>query len=91
MSADTLALLEEKILKTVETVNRLRMEKEAALTAASDADQLRSQNRALEERTTDLSKELADLRSERDSLQSDKDAVRTRLEGLLKQIEALGA
>jgi len=91
MSADTLALLEEKILKTVETVNRLRMEKEAALAAASDADQLRSQNRVLEERTTDLSKELADLRSERDSLQSDKDAVRNRLEGLLKQIEALGA
>jgi FtsZ-binding cell division protein ZapB len=91
MSADTLALLEEKILKTVETVNRLRKEKEAALAAASDTDQLRSQNRALEERNTDLSKELADLRSERDSLQSDKDAVRQRLEGLLKQIEALGA
>ena len=91
MSADTLALLEEKILKTVETVNRLRKEKEAALAAVSDADQLRTQVRALEERNTDLSKELADARSERDSLQSDKESVRQRLEGLLKQIEALGA
>ena len=91
MGADTLALLEEKILKTVETVNRLRKEKEAALAAVSDTDQLRAQIRALEQRNTDLSKELAALRTDRDSLQSDKDAVRQRLEALLKQIEALGA
>jgi len=91
MSADTLALLEEKILKTVETVNRLRKEKETALAAVSDTEQLRSQMRALEERIADLTKELAETRSERDSLQSDQDAVRQRLEGLLKQIDALGA
>lgn len=91
MSADTLALLEDKILKTVETVNRLRKEKDAALAAASDADQLRSQVKALEQRNAELAKELNDTRSDRDSLQSDKDAVRQRLEGLLKQIEALGA
>ncbi len=91
MSADTLALLEEKILKTVETVNRLRKEKETALLAVSDTDQLRSQIRALEERNADLTKEVAGARSERDSLQSDKDAVKQRLEALLKQIEALGA
>ena len=91
MSADTLALLEEKILKTVETVNRLRKEKETALAAVSDSDQLRSQMRALEERNSDLTKELQDTRTERDSLQSDQDAVRGRLEVLLKQIEALGA
>ena len=91
MSADTLALLEEKILKTVETVNRLRKEKEAALAAVSDSDQLRSQTRALEERNADLTKELQDTRTERDSLQSDQDAVRGRLEVLLKQIDALGA
>jgi FtsZ-binding cell division protein ZapB len=90
MSADTLALLEEKIVKAVETVNRLRKEKDAALAAAADADQLRSQVRALEERNTDLSRELTETREERDLLQSDKDAVRQRLEGLLKQIEALG-
>ena len=91
MSADTLALLEEKILKTVETVHRLRKEKETALAAVSDSDQLRSQIRALEQRNTDLTAELASSRTERDSLQSDKDAVRQRLEALLKQIEALGA
>ncbi len=91
MSADTLALLEEKILKTVETVNRLRKEKETALAAVSDSDQLRSQIRALEQRNTDLTAELTTSRSERDSLQSDKEAVRQRLEALLKQIEALGA
>lgn len=90
MSADTLALLEEKILKTVETVNRLRKEKETALAAVSDSDQLRSQIRALEQRNTDLTAELTTSRSERDSLQSDKEAVRQRLEALLKQIEALG-
>jgi chromosome segregation ATPase len=91
MGADTLALLEEKILKTVETVNRLRKEKEAAQAAVSDSDQLRSQIRALEERNTDLSRELASTRADLDSLQSDKDSVRHRLEALLKQIEALGA
>ncbi len=91
MSADTLALLEEKILKTVETVNRLRKEKETALAAVSDSDQLRSQMRALEERNADLTKELQSTRTERDSLQSDQDAVRGRLEVLLKQIDALGA
>ena len=91
MSADTLALLEEKILKTVETVNRLRKEKETALAAVSDSDQLRSLIRALEQRNTDLTAELTTSRSERDSLQSDKEAVRQRLETLLKQIEALGA
>ena len=91
MSADTLALLEEKILKTVETVNRLRKEKETAMAAVSDSDQLRSQIRALEQRNTDLTAELAASRTERDTLQSDKEAVRQRLEALLKQIEALGA
>lgn len=91
MSADTLALLEDKILKTVETVNRLRKEKEAALAAVSDSDQLRSQIRALEERNGELTKELTTSRSERDALAADKDAVRQRLEKLLKQIETLGA
>lgn len=92
MSADnTLALLEDKILKTVETVNRLRKEKEAALAAVSDSDQLRSQIRALEERNTELSQELVASRAERDALASDKDSVRQRLEKLLKQIESLGA
>ena len=91
MSADTLALLEEKILKTVETVHRLRKERETALAAVSDSDQLRSQIRALEQRNTDLTAELTASRTERDSLQSDKEAVRQRLEALLKQIEALGA
>ena len=91
MSADTLALLEEKILKTVETVHRLRKERETALAAVSDSDQLRSQIRALEQRITDLTAELTASRSERDSLHSDKEAVRQRLEALLKQIEALGA
>lgn len=91
MNADTLALLEDKVLKAVETVHRLRKEKEAAETAASDSDQLRSQLRALEERNGLLTKELAEARSERDSLQSDKDAVRGRLEKLLKQIDSLGA
>lgn len=92
MSADnTLALLEDKILKTVETVNRLRKEKEAALAAVSDSDQLRSQIRALEERNTELAQELVASRTERDALASDKDSVRQRLEKLLKQIESLGA
>lgn len=91
MSADTLALLEEKILKTVETVHRLRKEKEAAVAAVSDTDQLRSQIRALEERNAELTKDLAASRADRDALASDKDSVRQRLEKLLKQIESLGA
>ncbi len=92
MSADTLALLEEKVLRAVETVQRLRKEKEAAETAASSgSEQLRGQVRALEERNTELTKELSSMRAERDALQSEQDAVRQRIEGLLKQVESLGA
>jgi len=92
MSADTLALLEEKVLRAVETVQRLRREKEVAEAAASSgSEQLRGQVRALEQRNAELTKELSGMRTERDVLQSEQDAVRLRIEGLLKQVESLGA
>jgi FtsZ-binding cell division protein ZapB len=91
MSADTLALLEEKVLKAVETVNRLRKENEAAVMAVSDSENLREQIRKLEEQNGELARDLKAARAERDSLRFDQDAVRSRLETLLKQIEALGA
>lgn len=90
MDADTVALLEEKVLQTIETVNKLRKERDAALSASGDTDQLRSQVKAIEQRNLDLVKELEQARAERDALRSDKDTVRLRLEKLLKHIDSLG-
>ena len=36
MDSDTLALLEDRIVRAVETVNRLKREKDAALAAAAE-------------------------------------------------------
>lgn len=82
--ADALSVLEQKILRAAEVVADLRREKEAALKAASESDDLRK-------RVSELTRELDTVRSERDALRADKDVVRKRLEKLLQQIDAISA
>ncbi|MFN7921090.1 MAG: hypothetical protein U0Q16_13400 [Bryobacteraceae bacterium] len=84
MEGDTLALLEEKILKTVQAVTHLRKEKETALATASELQSLKS-------KLADVSSELESVRAERDALKADRDTVRRRIEKLLEQIETLNA
>lgn len=82
--ADSLGMLEERIRSAVETVNRLRREKDAALQAASETGPLKQHIEA-------LSGEIDSLRAERDTLKSERENVRKRVEKLLEQIDTLGA
>jgi FtsZ-binding cell division protein ZapB len=84
METDRLALLEEKILRAVETVNKLRKERETALAAVAESS-------ALEARISELATELAATRAERDALKADKEAVRQRVEKLLQTIDSLAS
>jgi chromosome segregation ATPase len=77
---DALSHLEERIQKAVALVNRLRQEKEAALT------ELAATQQALEESKADGS-QLAD---EIESLRTERLQVRTRIEKLLGHIDQLG-
>jgi FtsZ-binding cell division protein ZapB len=82
MDADTLALLEEKIRRAVDTVAQLKKEKEAAHELAKDITALRSQ-------VVTLTTELDSVKAERDSLKSEREAVRQRVQKLLEQIDQL--
>jgi FtsZ-binding cell division protein ZapB len=78
---DALAYLEERVQRAVALVNRLRLEKEAALT---DLAAVRALLGDSEKTNTQLSEELDALRAER--LQ-----VRSRLQKLIGHIDQLGA
>jgi len=84
MDQDALALLEEKILRAMETIAQLRKEKEAAAAEAAITVQLKSQIATLEH-------ELETARCERDGLKADKEEVRKRVEKLLAQLDTLSA
>jgi FtsZ-binding cell division protein ZapB len=76
---DSLASLEERIRRTVEIVNMLRAERDAAIT---ERDQARSAAGAT---LADLQK----LRDEIDELRGERKHVRTRIEKLLGQMDLL--
>lgn len=76
---DSLASLEERIRRTVELVNQLRAERDAAV-AERDA----SRNAA----GTAMS-DLQKLRQEIDELRGERKQVRTRIEKLLGQMDLL--
>ncbi|MEZ5400062.1 MAG: cell division protein ZapB [Bryobacteraceae bacterium] len=84
MDADTLALLEEKIQRAIETVAQLRKERDAALATAGGLN-------AAETRIAELTKELDDVRAERDSLKAERESVKDRLQKLLGHIDRLNA
>jgi len=76
---DTLAQIEERILRTVELVNSLRQERDAALRQVADA---RAASEQAEASNKILSEEILSLKAERQ-------LVRSRLERLLGHIDQL--
>jgi len=76
---DTLASLEERVIRAVQLVSQLRQEKEAAI--AEKEAVLKSLNE-LELQHLQLSEEL-------DTLKSERKQVRTRIEKLLGQMDLL--
>ena len=74
---ESLETLEDRIRRTVELVDRLRAEKDAALRAAGESEALRT-------RVAELTREVETLRGERET-------VRTRLGKLLERLDALHA
>ena len=78
---DTLASLEERVIRAVQLVNQLRQEKEAAV-AEKDA--------ALKS-LTELQDQNAQLSEELDVLKSERKQVRGRIEKLLGQMDLLAS
>jgi len=76
---DTLAQIEERVLRTVELVNTLRQERDSALRQLAEA---RSSGEIAEASNRSLSEEILSLKAERQ-------LVRSRLERLLGHIDQL--
>lgn len=86
--ADTLASLEERILRAVELVNSLRKEKEAAeARAKQSADALD----AAQKSAADLEAENGRLTQELETLRVERKQVRGRIEKLLGQLDSLAS
>ena len=81
ISADDFHALEEKVFRTIELLKSAR---EAKAAAERDAARLRQQLEDREEQFESLKGEVVSLRKEREE-------VRTRVEKMLKQIDALTA
>ena len=81
ISADDFHALEEKVFRTIELLKSAR---EAKAAAERDAARLRQQLEDREEQFESLRGEVVNLRKEREE-------VRTRVEKMLKQIDALTA
>ncbi len=81
ISADDFHALEEKVFRTIELLKSAR---EAKAAAERDAARLRQQLEDREEQFESLKGEVVALRKEREE-------VRTRVEKMLKQIDALTA
>ncbi len=79
VAADEFQALEEKIRRTVEL---LKTEREARAAAERDAARVRQQVRERQEEFDSMRAELVTLRREREE-------VRTRVEKMLRQIDAL--
>ena len=83
---DSLASLEERILRTVEVVKSLRAERDAALAERDAAFAERDAARNTAGMTmTDVQK----LRQEIDDMRGERKQVRTRIEKLLGQMDLL--
>ncbi len=76
---DSLADLEDRILRTVKLVERLRAERDAALA------ELRAVRNTAATSVADTQK----LRQEVENLRGERKSVRTRIEKLLGQVESL--
>lgn len=79
ISADDFHALEEKVYRTIELLKNAREAKQAA---ERDANRMRAQLEEREEQVESLRAEVVTLRKEREE-------VRSRVEKMLKQIDAL--
>jgi chromosome segregation ATPase len=79
MTGDDFLSLEEKVYRTIELLKAAR---ESAANAERNAGRLRDQLSEQEEETVRLRQEVISLRKEREE-------VRTRIEKMVKQIDAL--
>ena len=86
--ADTLASLEERILRAVELVSALRREKEAAEARAREAD---ATLEAVRKSSVDLEAENGRLTQELETLRGERKQVRSRIEKLLGQLDTLAS
>lgn len=81
MAADTFAALEQRVVRTIELLNK---ERELRASVERDLQQLR---RDLE----DQKQETAALRQQLGDLESERDVVRTRVERLMTTLDAIEA
>ena len=86
--ADTLASLEERILRAVELVSVLRKEKEAADARAQEAG---TALEAVRKSAADLEAENGRLTQELETLRGERKQVRSRIEKLLGQLDTLAS
>jgi len=78
---DTLASLEERVIRAVQLVNQLRQEKEAAV---AEKDAAVKALAGLQEQNSQLAEEL-------DTLKAERKQVRGRIEKLLGQMDLLAS
>ena len=85
--ADSLASLEQQILRAVEVVSVLRQEKEALARRLEEAEAERG---ALVQQTTEARARADRLAQEMEALRAERKQVRSRIEKLKDQLELLG-
>lgn len=85
--ADSLASLEEQILRAVEIVSVLRQEKEALARKLEEAE---AERQAALERAAEASARCERVSQELEALRAERKQVRTRIEKLKDQLELLG-
>ncbi len=85
---DSLASLEERIVRAVQLVTDLRKEKDSL---QKKLDDVLTESGAAVKAKADLQEQVAALTEEVESLRSERKQVRTRIEKLLGQMDLLGA
>ena len=85
--ADSLASLEEQILRAVEMVSALRQEKEAL---ARKLDEAEAEKETALERAAEAGARFERVTQELETLRTERKQVRTRIEKLKDQLELLG-
>ena len=86
--SDSLASLEERIVRAVQLVSELRKEKDAI---QKEVDEALAGKAAAVKAATELQEQVAALSEELETLRAERKQVRTRIEKLLGQMDMLGA
>ena len=86
--SDSLASLEERIVRAVQLVTELRKEKDSV---QKKVDEALAEKAAAVTAATELQEQVAALTEELESVRAERKQVRTRIEKLLGQMDLLGA